>query len=202
MTHPFAIAATCEAIVQLLRASHVPDDFGGDALEFRVCSADDLRPPITYGVSLMLYRVAQNREFQQIPESVGPDSRTERRRLAVELDLLLTAWAPTAAKQHELMGWTMRTLADVPVLTAPLLNGYRAGLFEERDTVELVAIDLEIAELLQLWRSLELPAFRPSIAYRARTLLLTSPRKPADGVLLEAGLLNARRATDTHAAKG
>lgn len=196
MSHPFAIAATCEAIIELLRASYVPEDFGGEALEFKVYAAEDFQQPMTSGVSLFLYEVAHSPSFRQIPEGVGPDSHTERRRLPVELFMLLTAWAPTASRQHEIIGWMMRTLSDAPVLTAPLLNGYRADVFDDSESVELSAVKLDIDEYRRLWETLEPRTFRLSVAYRARTLLLTSPRKPTGGVLSDAGVLKSRRVTD------
>lgn len=196
MSHPFAIAATCDAIIEVLRRSHVPADFGDEPFDFRVYTAEDFRQPMTQGVSLLLYHVAHVPTFQQIPEGVGPDARTERRRLPVELHLLLTPWAPTADRQHEIIGWMMRTLCDAPVLTAALLNGLRSQVFDEKETVELTPVELRFDEYARIWAALAPATFRPSVAYRARTLLLASPPRPAGGVLTEAGVIMARRETD------
>src|SRR5438128_2244102 len=72
------------------------------------------------GISLFLYRVyvhASQRAAQQRDPATG---RIRRPPLPLELHFFLTIWAKTASVQHDILGWTMRTLEDYPILPAPL----------------------------------------------------------------------------------
>lgn len=185
MSHPFAIAATCEAVVRVLRASYVAADFGGEALDFQVYVADDFAQPMDRGVSLFLYRVMRNTLPRKVPGRVRQDGRVERPRLPVELHFLLTAWAKKASLQHEITGWMMRTLEDTPVLTAPILNGYRADVFDAGDSVELTAAELTVEDSFRIWETLVSHTYQLSVPYIARTLYLDSYREPMGGALVQ-----------------
>lgn len=181
MSRPSAIASTCEAIVRLLRASYDPRDFGDESLDFQVYVAEDFANPMERGVSLFLYRVVRDGVPRQPPGRVLRDGRVERTRLPVDLYFLLTAWAKRASLQHEIAGWMMRVLEDSPLLTAPLLNGYRADVFSSDETVEIVQAEMTVEDMFRIWETLVSHTYQLSVPYVARTVYLDSVAPLARG---------------------
>ena len=133
-----AVEAVCNAVVDVLR------DATPKGLEIQVTS--DLQQPLTQGVSLFVYRILVDRT-QRMPGGGLP----------LELHFLLTAWGRDAAAQNAVAGWMMRALEDTPLLTP---DG-----FGPDERVEVVAGDLDTADLLRLWAP---GTYRLSIPYMAR----------------------------------
>jgi hypothetical protein len=77
---------------------------------------------------------------------------------AVDLHFLLTAWAKTAARQHEIDGWMMYVLEDNPTLPASLLNSYQPGVFQDDEAVDVVLAELSTEDMFHIWAR-ELPEF-------------------------------------------
>jgi hypothetical protein len=175
------VAGACEAIVRLLRAEHRDVDFGGAALEFRVCTASEFTRPMAAGVSALLYRVSQDRSWRQMAPGAGPEGRREAAETPLELHVLLTAWAPQAGLQHEIAGWLLRTLHDHAVLPASLLNEYRADVFLPGESVEVVPMDLSAGELGSLWRTLTQEPYQLSIAVLVRGLRIAGRTAAEEG---------------------
>jgi hypothetical protein len=67
----------------------------------------------------------------------------------------------------------MRTLEDRPVMPAALLNGVRANVFREDETVELVAGQLTNEEMMRIWDDLS-AEYRISVPYIARVVRIES----------------------------
>jgi hypothetical protein len=168
MAHFAGIAGACEGIVRLLRASYRPADFGGAALEFHVCQADDFGGPMYEGVSVFLYRVRED------------TARRERHtsNLALELHVLLTAWAKQASRQQEIAGWMMRTLHDHPVLTASLLNEYSVNVFSDGESIRVVRAELSVEEMCHVWQNMTDHPYQLSVAYLAQGLEIEPGASP------------------------
>ena len=67
----------------------------------------------------------------------------------------------------------MRMMEDYPVLTAPLLNGIRDGVFHDDETVEIVAGQLTNEELMRIWDDLG-AEYQLSVPYIARVVRIDS----------------------------
>lgn len=162
MANQHAIAATCEAVLQLLRMSYQPDRFGGVELEFKTYLSQDFATPMQAGVSLFLYRLQPNGVYRHHPGRGG------RASLPLELHFLLTVWAKDATFQNALAGWMMRTLEETPVLTTSLLNAVWGGAFRSEETVEVVQADLNVQDQIHLQGRLTEQGYPLSVPYMAR----------------------------------
>jgi hypothetical protein len=182
-----AVGATCEAVTNLLRQAWRPELFDDAELQFQVYRTKDFATPMKTGVSLFLYRVAVNGTHRTPPAPPLAEGRVRRTRLPLELHFLLTPWAEDASLEQEILGWTMRTIEDVPALPAGLLNTVQGGVFEPEETVEVLAGQLSNEELFRIWDVL--PAdFQISVPYVARIVRIDSELERREGgpVLMKA----------------
>lgn len=182
MANYYAIAAVSTTIRGLLADARVQPEFGSAQIEL-LQVADFQKPkPIEEGISIFLYRVAVSPMQRSL--SAGIDLRGRRRLppLPVDLYYLLTSWGKTAAKQQRLLGWLMRTLEDLPTLSAELLNHYGGpeSVFAENETVTLVPEPLSLQDLANLWEILK-PNSHISVAYMARMVYLESILVASEG---------------------
>lgn len=168
-----AIAATGQAILGLLADARPNGEFTN--AQFDLYQSSSFQTPMEEGISLYLYRVSLNGSRRNL--SPRPESADRRRRPPLPLDLhyLLTPWAKTPAKQHRLLGWAMRTLADSPILPSNLLNspGPETGIFQPDETVELICEPLALQDAFNLWEGLKTKV-QPSITYVARLVAIQS----------------------------
>lgn len=168
-----AISAVSRSVINILEANFDPADFNND-LEFGVYTAADFNNPMTAGVSLFLYRVYHNGTNRTPIGRMGADGRRRRPRLPIDMHFLLTVWGPSAALQHAVAGWTMRTLEDHPLLTAGFLNAEEANTFHPDEVVEIGPVELNNEELLRIWEGLVRNTYHLSIPYVARTVMIDS----------------------------
>jgi len=168
-----AVANTCEAVIRLLRASYVPALFNDAALDFQVYVADNFLQPMDQGVSLLLYRIYHNAHQRTAPGRVV-SGRRQRPMLSLDLHFLLTAWARSASRQHEIAGWMMRVLEDNPTLPPNLLNAYRAEVFGADESVEVTLAELSTEDLFRIWEVMINHVYQLSVPYVARTVLIES----------------------------
>lgn len=157
----------------LLRQSYRPNLIEPQLnLSFDVYSTDDFKNHMTTGISLFLYRVYIN-SAQRTPLAIPRKGEPRRPLLPLDLHFLLTVWAPQASLQHAILGWAMRTLEDHPVFPAALLNAAGQGVFNEEETVEIIAGQLTNEELMRLWDDLG-TEYRLSVPYVARVVRIRS----------------------------
>ncbi len=168
-----AIAATSKGILRVLEQAYVPGDFGGLAAEFALYQASDFQKPMKFGLSLYLYRVTVNVAARNGRPHTGADGKRMLPPLPVDLHYLLTAWGATASDQQEVLGWGMRTLQDVAVLPAAVMNANAPGVFGPAETVELSADSLSHQDLVPFWELMK-PNQRLSAPYMARMVALES----------------------------
>ncbi|MBV8901863.1 MAG: DUF4255 domain-containing protein [Verrucomicrobia bacterium] len=169
-----AIAASCEAIVRLLRSSYTPADFNNAPLDFQVYVPEDFLNPMDEGVSLFLYRIYHDGTYRTPPGRTQVDGKKGRTKLPLELHFLLTAWAKKASLQHEIAGWAMRTLEDNPVLYPSLLNTYRPDVFSPEETVAVVLAQLSVEDMFHIWEVLINHVYQLSVPYVARVVQIES----------------------------
>ncbi|HZT75349.1 MAG TPA: DUF4255 domain-containing protein [Vicinamibacterales bacterium] len=189
-TYP-AIAATCEAIVRLLRANVQPGDFNNATLDFQVYVADNFLQPMDQGVSVLLYRIYHNSAHRTPPGRIVGGQR-QRTKLPVDLHFLLTAWAKTASRQHEIAGWMMRVLEDNPTLPASLLNAYQPDVFQDEEGVEVVLTELSTEDLFRIWETMINHVYQLSVPYVARMVEIESRQFANIAGLARERVLDAR----------
>ncbi|HST50383.1 MAG TPA: DUF4255 domain-containing protein [Pyrinomonadaceae bacterium] len=175
-----AIQATCDAVARLMQESYRPDLIEPLLnLQFEVYGTEDFKNHMAQGVSLFLYRVHFN-ETQRSPLTKDTDGRVRRQMLPLDLHFFLTVWGPKASLQHAILGWAMRTLEDTPILPASLLNGVRAGVFRDDETIEVVAGTITNEELMRIWDDLG-TEYQLSVPYVARVVKIESMREISQG---------------------
>ncbi|HEX6625976.1 MAG TPA: DUF4255 domain-containing protein [Pyrinomonadaceae bacterium] len=175
-----AIQVTCDAVMRLLEESYQPELLGPtNPLQFEVYGTTDFQSHMTQGVSLFLYRVHVNPN-QRAPLVNNPAGGVRRQLLPLDLHFFITVWAPEPSLQHAILGWTMRTLEDNPVLTAPLLNGVRDNVFRADETVELLVGQLTNEELMRIWDDLNTD-YHLSVPYVARVVRIESLQTVSEG---------------------
>lgn len=173
MASQVAIASTCEAVVRLLRSNFNPAEFNNATLDFQVYVADNFLQPMDQGVSLLLYRVYHNGSHRT-PAGRIVGSQRQRTKLPLDLHFLLTAWAKTASRQHEIAGWMMRVLEDNATLPAALLNAYQPDVFQDDETVDVTLAELTTEDLFHIWEVMINHVYQLSIPYVARVVQVES----------------------------
>jgi hypothetical protein len=173
MASSVAIASTCEAVVRLLRSNFDPADFNNATLDFQVYVADNFLQPMDQGVSLLLYRIYHNSSHRTPPGRVVNQQR-QRTKLPLDLHFLVTAWAKTASRQHEIAGWMMRVLEDNPTLPAAMLNAYQPGVFHDDESVDVTLAELTTEDLFHIWEVMINHVYQLSVPYVARVVQIES----------------------------
>lgn len=168
-----AISVTGQAIIKLL-ADACPPEFAGAG--FELYQMKDFASPMDEGFSLYLYRMSVSGSRRNLPPTVGPDGRRYRPPVPLDLFFLLTAWSKTAARQHTLLGWAVRTLQDFPVLHANLLNHYspEPEVFRPGETVELMLDNLSLQDMSNMWFSSSKFSPQLSVGYIVRMIAVES----------------------------
>lgn len=169
-----AIAAISSAILNILRESQPPAEFG--TLEYQLYSANHFDGQgITSGYSLFLWRITMNSERRNLAPRRDSSDQVFRPSLPIDLHYLLTPWATDLQTQQRMLGWAMRTLEDETLLPAAILNVNLAetDTFSNSETVELTAEPLELTDLFNLWDKLS-HNLNTSMMYRVRSVLIDS----------------------------
>lgn len=169
-----AIASACEAIVRLLRARHDPGEFPGAALTFQVFGSGDFTRAMDAGVSLWLYQVIETPLARRLPSPPPPGGPPSSLPVRLELQVVLTAWGKTVARQLEIAGWMMRVLQEEPIITAPLLNAHHAGVFGADESIGIALAPVPADALLGAWRSVTDRPYQLSVLYVVRPIEIAS----------------------------
>ncbi len=168
-----AVEATSEAVMRLLQQSWRRDMFENRDLLFQVYQTQDFATPMSTGVSLFLYRVTVN-TIQRTPvPRPGPKGRQRRPQLPLDLHFLLTPWADHSSLAQAILGWMMRAIEDTAILPAGLLNAVTDGVFDDDETVEIVAGQMTNEEMFRIWDVLPRD-YQISIPYTARIVRIDS----------------------------
>lgn len=168
-----AVEASCEAVMRLLQQAWRRDLFENRDLLFQVYQTQDFATPMSTGVSLFLYRVTVN-TIQRTPvPRPGPKGRQRRPQLPLDLHFLLTPWADHSSLAQAILGWMMRTIEDTAILPAGLLNAVTDGVFDDDETVEIVAGQMTNEEMFRIWDVLPRD-YQISIPYTARIVRIDS----------------------------
>jgi hypothetical protein len=186
-----AITTLCDAVIQLLKTSYLPEDFGGTRLDFQVGLPRDAKP-FASGVSLCPYRIYPNGSNRIPAGRVNPDGSRQKTKLPIDLHLLLTAWGKDSSLQLTIAGWMMRIMEDTPIFPANLLNPADQEVFRPDEEVEINIVDLINDDLFRIWEKLTTVQYQISVPYVARNIRIESGRK-----VTEAGVVTERKFWDS-----
>jgi hypothetical protein len=171
-----AIAAVGKSLVGLLAEKCPKTEFVGAA--FTLFQSSDFaatkRPLL--GISLCLCRVSINANQRNPTLQTPLDGRRQRPPLPLDLYFVLTAWAKTSARQHDLLGWAMCVLDENAVLSAATLNRFAGGtgvVFGPAESVEIAPTNLDFEQMSTVCDLLQIHQ-HPSIVYIARPVLIQS----------------------------
>lgn len=168
-----AIAVTGQTVLGLL-ADNIPKSEFTNA-RFELYQPANFQSPMEEGISLFLYRVEMNAGLRNMPYRIGLDGVSRRPPLPLDLYYLLTVWAKDTIKQQRILGWTMRTLEDAPVLSAGRLNSFgpETDVFQPNETVEIIFQSLPLQDLSNLWGAFKVSP-PVSVGYIARVVGIDS----------------------------
>jgi uncharacterized protein DUF4255 len=175
-----AIAATGQAMLGLLSDACPRDEFPNAQFDLYQLS-NFQQSPMEEGVSLYLYRISPNTSRRNLPPTVDKDGARFRPPIPLDLYYVVSAWAPTAARQQRLLGWTIRMFEDVPILPTGLLNNYapESDVFKPGETVELTLDSLTLQDWNNLWSTTR--SSPPlSVGYIARMLFIESSMRMSE----------------------
>ena len=168
-----AISATSNSLAGLIRDYYPRAEFGS-GLEVSLYQARDFESPMADGFSVYLYRVSVNGTVRNSTPRRAADGRRYRPSFPIDLQYMITPWAADAGRAHRMLGWLMRTMEDISVLSAGHLNHYlhETDTFAANEGLELVCDPLSLSDYLTLWdRVRRLPT---SASYTVRVVLLDS----------------------------
>lgn len=148
----------------------------GEPLEckFQLAGSAELvdKPSFVKGVVFFLYRVQQSQHSGQNPATKG--FHAARPPLTLDLHFLLFPWGGNAKEEAYLLAWTMRELANRPLLGPGDLVG---GGFAEDEAVLFTMGELSNEDLMRIWDAID-PPYRISMPYIARVVQLDLDAPP------------------------
>lgn len=158
-----SLVAYLTAVNALARGTsdHIPASF---QLVSSAEIADITTPEAGATVTFWLYRVGVDPYLRNRPAAprtgAGPVFP-----LGLDLHYLVTAWAASAAREHEALAWVMRELYRHPVLDRSVLGP--ADVWHAYETVHLVPIELSTEDMMRIWDAIR-PEYRLSPTWCAR----------------------------------
>lgn len=121
-------------------------------------------------LSLWLYQVTENEYLKNQPVNAGgPHTVSRDPPLVLNLFFLITPFAPSREFDLLLLGSTMQTLYDSPIV---LLRTPPEDVFED---LRIVLCRLTLEELTRIWEALREP-YRLSVCYQVRVTHIDSRR--------------------------
>jgi hypothetical protein len=187
MANHLAIAATAKTILKMVE-DHCPrEEFAATPTFTLYGSHDFASPQVTEGFSLLVWRIQPSAALRKPQPLREADGRKRLPSLAVDLSILLTAWAAEPERQLRLTGWLMRFLEDNAIVPASLLNQAltqrNVPAFKPEEAIELLLDPLTLPDHLGLWDKFR-NRWMTSVNYSVRMLQLESNRFLDEGPLV------------------
>lgn len=129
-------------------------------------------------LSIFIYRVDFNKTMRAAWSGVG--TQDGRGHLAVDLHLLLTAWAENAEFELRILGRAMQAIETTPILNGPILDPITD--WAPNEALQLVLEDISTEAVMRTFDSLPTD-YRLSVPYIARILRIDSRVSSADAVV-------------------
>lgn len=187
MANHLAIAAAAKTILKMVE-DHCPREEFAATPTFTLYGSHDFgSPQVTEGFSLLVWRIQPSAALRKPQPVREADGRKRLPSLAVDLSILLTAWAAEPERQLRLTGWLMRFLEDNAVVPAALLNQAltqrNVPAFKPDEAIELLLEPLTLPDHLGLWDKFR-SRWMTSLNYSVRMLQLESNRFVDEGPLV------------------
>ena len=187
MANHLAIAAAAKTILKMVE-DHCPREEFAATPTFTLYGSHDFgSPQVTEGFSLLVWRIQPSAALRKPQPVREADGRKRLPSLAVDLSILLTAWAAEPERQLRLTGWLMRFLEDNAVVPAALLNQAltqrNVPAFKPDEAIELLLDPLTLPDHLGLWDKFR-NRWMTSVNYSVRMLQLESNRFVDEGPLV------------------
>lgn len=187
MANHLAIAAAAKTILKMVE-DHCPREEFAATPTFTLYGSHDFgSPQVTEGFSLLVWRIQPSAALRKPQPVREADGRKRLPSLAVDLSILLTAWAAEPERQLRLTGWLMRFLEDNAVVPAALLNQAltqrNVPAFKPDEAIELLLEPLTLPDHLGLWDKFR-NRWMTSVNYSVRMLQLESNRFVNEGPLV------------------
>ena len=187
MANHLAIAAVAKTILKMVE-DHCPrEEFAATPTFTLYGSHDFTNPQVTEGFSLLVWRIQPSAALRKPQPVREADGRKRLPSLAVDLSILVTAWAAEPERQLRLTGWLMRFLEDNAIVPAALLNQAltqrNVPAFKPDEAVELLLDPLTLPDHLGLWDKFR-SRWMTSLNYSVRMLQLESNRFVDEGPLV------------------
>jgi hypothetical protein len=129
-------------------------------------------------LSIFIYRVDFNKTMRAAWSGVG--SQDGRGHLAVDLHLLVTAWADNAESELRILGRAMQAIETTPILNGPLLDPITD--WAPNEALQLVLEDISTEAVMRTFDSLPTD-YRLSVPYIARIVRIDSRVSAPAGVV-------------------
>lgn len=187
MANHLAIAAVAKTILKMVE-DHCPrEDFTATPTFTLYSGHDFTSPQVTEGFSLLVWRIQPSAALRRSQPLREADGRKRLPSLAVDLSILVTAWAAEPERQLRLTGWLMRFLEDNAIVPAALLNQSltqrSVPAFKPDEAVELMLDPLNLPDHLGLWDKFR-TRWMTSVNYGVRMLQIESNRFVDEGPLV------------------
>lgn len=187
MANHLAIAAVAKTILKMVEDQCPREEFAATPTFNLYGSHDFGSPQVTEGFSLLVWRIQPSAALRRSQPVREVDGRKRLPSLAVDLSILLTAWAAEPERQLRLTGWLMRFLEDNAIVPAALLNQAltqrNVPAFKPDEAIELLLEPLTLPDHLGLWDKFR-NRWMTSVNYSVRMLQLESSRFVDEGPLV------------------
>jgi hypothetical protein len=173
MARHMAIAATCAAIKGLLSETYPRAEFG-TKLKIDTIQPKDVATLSDEGIAILLWRVTINTQRRGLPPRIDAEGRSFKPSLPVDLHIMLLPYASNAERQHRILGWMMRAMADAGGINSGQLNHYlsETNVFPAIESIEPICEPLATADYITMWSRIEKAPL--GINYLVRMVLLDS----------------------------
>ncbi len=167
-----SIYSVSSSIIQFLRNTYPQELHEAYPCDFRVLSSGELAEDtddLNTTVSLYLYRTTINEHVRNVPSL--KKSRDKSIPLSVDLHLMLSAWANSAAAEHTICAWVMRQMHQHPIMDVSSLT--EEGGWSSDDVVHIIPAEISNEDLMRIWDAIA-PYYRPSVSYLARVVRIST----------------------------
>ncbi|MDA3643895.1 DUF4255 domain-containing protein [Saccharopolyspora indica] len=185
MSNGLAIATVTQALALLIENNLRPEIDMAVSVETRKPPAD---PPTDPTITVFLYQVAPNPSMRNTDlPSRAPDGRLRARpTAALDLNYLISAYGEeTELVGQRLIGCVVRTLQEIPVLPAELIEQAAekphlvgSDLAGSAQKVRFTPIQMDVDETSKLWGMLHQTPYTVSVTYQGSLVFIEGREQP------------------------
>ncbi|NNE64327.1 MAG: DUF4255 domain-containing protein [Gammaproteobacteria bacterium] len=168
MANFYSIHSVSNSIVQFLRNAYPQELHEVHPCDFRVVSSGELAEDtddFNTTVTLYLYRTTINEHVRNVSSFKSPGDSSVP--LSVDLHLMVSTWANSAAAEHTICAWVMRQLHQHPIMDISSLTD--EGGWSTDDVVHIIPAEISNEDLMRIWDAIA-PYYRLSVSYIARVV--------------------------------